>query len=291
MQPTPFRAQAGTLYLVATPIGNLRDITLRALDILRTVDLVAAEDTRVTSGLLAAYGIAGKLFSYREHNEQAAAGALLERLRAGQSVALVTDAGTPGISDPGAVVVRAARAAGFAVVPLPGPSAVVAALSVAGLAEGHWHFFGFLPHKAGERRCELERLKAQPFPLVFYESPHRLLESVADMATVLGSERPLFVARELTKRFETLHSCTLGEAVAWFEADDNRRRGEFVLVVGGQTTASDTDWQEAGRVLAILLEALPASLAARLAARITGARKNALYDLALKKHDKATRDV
>lgn len=280
MQPSEFRAVPGTLYIVATPIGNLRDITLRALDILKTADLVAAEDTRVTAGLLSAYGIEAKLFSYREHNEQAASATLLERLREGKSVALVSDAGTPGISDPGAVVARAARDAGIPVVPLPGPSAVATALSAAGPEAGHWLFYGFLPHKAGERRRELEALTDVEWPIVFYESPHRLLEAVADLNTVLGGDRQLFIARELTKRFEEFHACRLDEAVAWLEGDENRRRGEFVLVVDGRPKERDAGLDEARRVLAILLDDLSPSQAAKVAARITGAKKNALYDLA-----------
>lgn len=280
MQPSEFRAAPGTLYIVATPIGNLRDITLRALDILKTVDLVAAEDTRVTAGLLSAYGIEAKLFSYREHNEQAASATLIERLREGNSVALASDAGTPGISDPGAVVARAARAAGIPVVPLPGPSAVAAALSAAGPEAGHWLFYGFLPHKAGERRRTLEGLADVEWPIVFYESPHRLLETVADLGTVLGGERQLFIARELTKRFEEFHACRLDEALAWLEGDDNRQRGEFVLVVDGRPHERDTGLDEARRVLAILLDDLSPSQAAKVAAKITGVKKNALYDLA-----------
>lgn len=280
MQPSEFRAAPGTLYIVATPIGNLRDITLRALDILKTVDLVAAEDTRVTAGLLSAYGIEAKLFSYREHNEQAASATLIERLREGNSVALASDAGTPGISDPGAVVARAARAAGIPVVPLPGPSAVAAALSAAGPKAGHWLFYGFLPHKAGERRRTLEGLADVEWPIVFYESPHRLLETVADLGTVLGGERQLFIARELTKRFEEFHACRLDEALAWLEGDENRQRGEFVLVVDGRPHERDTGLDEARRVLAILLDDLSPSQAAKVAAKITGVKKNALYDLA-----------
>lgn len=282
MQASEFRAQPGTLYVVATPIGNLRDITLRALDILKTADLVAAEDTRVTGGLLSAYGIAAKLFACHEHNERTAAAALVDKLRAGSSVALVSDAGTPGISDPGAVVVQAARAAGIPVEPIPGASAVAVALSAAGLEDGHWLFHGFLPHKSGDRRRELEALAALPQALVFYESPHRILDTVADLAAVLGGERRLFIARELTKRFESFHACALAEAVDWLAGDDNRQRGEFVLVVSGRPADADLGMQEAQRVLALLLEDLPASQAARLAARITGAKKNALYDLAQK---------
>jgi 16S rRNA (cytidine1402-2'-O)-methyltransferase len=280
MQPSEFRATAGTLYIVATPIGNLRDLTLRALDILKTVDLIAAEDTRVSAGLLSAYGIEAKLFSYREHNEQTASAVLLARLHEGKSVALVSDAGTPGISDPGAVLARAAREAKIPVVPLPGPSAVTTALSVAGLEAGHWQFYGFLPHKAGERRRELEGLAGFEWPIVFYESPHRLLETVADMVTIMGGARQLFIARELTKRFEEFHTCALGEALVWLNGDENRQRGEFVLVLEGRPEEHDAGIEEARRVLEILLEDLSPSQAAKVASRITGVKKNALYDLA-----------
>ncbi len=280
MQPTEFQARPGTLYIVATPIGNLRDITLRALDILKTVDLVAAEDTRTTSGLLSAYGIAAKLVARHEHNERSAAAALVERLREGKSVALVSDAGTPGISDPGAAAVRAARAAGFPVVPLPGPSAVAVALSAAGLEQGDWVFHGFLPPKPGDRRRALEALAGLSQSLVFYETPHRILETVADLAAVLGGERRLFIGRELTKRCESFHEGILSEAVEWLEGDENRQRGEFVLITSGRPDLADNGLEEARRVLAVLLEDLPASQAARLAARLTGLKKNALYDLA-----------
>lgn len=280
MQASEFPAQPGTLYVVATPIGNLRDITLRALDVLKSADLIAAEDTRVSAGLLAAYGISAKWLACHEHNERTAAATLLRHLGEGRSVALISDAGTPGVSDPGAVVVRAAREAGHAVVPIPGASAVATALSVAGLAQGHWLFHGFLPHKSGERRRELETLDELGQSLVFYESPHRLLDTVADLVAILGGTRRLFIARELTKRFESCHECALADALDWLQADENRRRGEFVLIVSGRPPEPDDGLAEACRVLEILLDDLPASQAARLAARITGAKKNALYDLA-----------
>jgi 16S rRNA (cytidine1402-2'-O)-methyltransferase len=288
MQPTEFHAQPGHLYVVATPIGNLRDITLRALDILKSVDVIAAEDTRVSAGLLSAYGIEARLVACHEHNEKAAAASLVGRLQAGESVAFISDAGTPGISDPGAWLVREARAANLPVVPLPGPSAVATALSAAGLEAGHWLFYGFLPAKAGHRRKAQEELQELPYPLVFYEAPHRLEETLADLAAVLGEERNLFLARELTKRFESFHACRLGEALDWLAGDANRTRGEFVLVVDGAQADADAAWQNALRVLAALLEELPASQAARIAARLTGARKNALYDAALKGSDEVT---
>jgi 16S rRNA (cytidine1402-2'-O)-methyltransferase len=274
-------ARPGTLYIVATPIGNLRDITLRALDILKSVDVVAAEDTRVTSGLLSAHGLQASLFAYHEHNERAAAPRLVEKLQAGASVALVSDAGTPGISDPGARLVEVARLAGIPVVPVPGASAAATLMSVAGDACGHWLFYGFLAPKASARRRELETLRDLPHALLFYESPHRILECVADLTAVFGAERHLVIGRELTKLFESVHACPLGEASAWLEADKNRQRGEFVLLVSGAAPAFDADAESARALLGILLEDLPASQAARLAARITGQRKNALYDLAL----------
>jgi 16S rRNA (cytidine1402-2'-O)-methyltransferase len=280
MHPSP--ARPGTLYVVATPIGNLRDISLRALDILKSVDLVAAEDTRTTAFLLAAHGIEARLFAYHEHNEKSAAPVLVERLLGGASVALVSDAGTPGISDPGTVLVAAAWAAGIPVEPIPGANAALAALSACGLDAPHWLFYGFLPAKAGARRKVLEGLRALPQALVFYEAPHRIEECIADLAGVLGVARQACLGRELTKRFETLHRCTLGEAGSWLAADENRRRGEFVLVVAGAEPEAADELAAARPVLAALLEELPASQAARLAARLTGARKNRLYEEALR---------
>jgi 16S rRNA (cytidine1402-2'-O)-methyltransferase len=279
MFDTPQSALPGTLYIVATPIGNLRDLTLHALDVLRTVDLIAAEDTRNTQNLLSAYGIQARLTPVHEHNETAAAARLVATLREGKSVAYVSDAGTPGISDPGARLVAAARAAGVTVVPIPGASAVVTALSVSGL-ESPWLFVGFLPAKAAGRRRELERLRDLPFALVFYEAPHRIQETVLDLCALLGGERRILFARELTKRFEQLHACPLAEATAWLEADENHRRGEFVLVLDPPPVGEDDD-SEARRVLTLLLEELPVKQAAHLAARLTGARKNALYQIAL----------
>lgn len=280
MFDAPQPARPGTLHIVATPIGNLRDISPRALDVLKTVDLIAAEDTRTTQGLLVAYGIQAKLTALHEHNEQSAATRLIETLRAGKSVAYVSDAGTPGISDPGARLVAAARAAGVTISPIPGPSAVAAALSVAGI-EGAWLFLGFPPAKAAARRKSLEAVADLPFALVLYEAPHRVEETVADLLTVLGGERSILFGREISKRFEQFHACALAEAPAWLAADDNHRRGEFVLVISAPTEAPPADDAEARRVLAILLEELPLKQAAHLAARLTGGRKNRLYELAL----------
>lgn len=280
-------ARAGVLHIVATPIGNLRDLSQRALDVLKTADIIAAEDTRTTQGLLNTQQIqAGKLTPLHDHNEDIAAARLIEALRDGKSVAYVSDAGTPGISDPGARLVNAVRSAGFEITPIPGPSAVATALSVAGI-EGGWLFYGFLPAKPAARRKALQELATRPDALVFYEAPHRIEETIADLLAVLGGERSILFARELTKKFEQLHACPLAEAPAWLAADDNHRRGEFVLVLGTPTASPDTGDVEARRVLDILLEELPLKQAAHLAARITGARKNALYDLALSlKHEK-----
>lgn len=274
-------ARPGTLYIVATPIGNLRDITLRALDILKSVDILAAEDTRNTSGLLSAYGIRAKLFAYHEHNERSAARTLLSELQAGKSVAVVSDAGTPGISDPGAVLVGLARSQGIPVVPIPGASAAAAVISVAGELDGQWLFYGFLPHKAHARRKALQILKEIPYPVLFYESPHRIVECLDDLQAVLGDERRLLIAREVTKLFESVHILTLGKAGAWLAEDTNRQRGEFVLLIGGAESQVKDDLEDARALLVCLLEELPVSQAVRLAVRISGQRKNALYDLAM----------
>ncbi|PKO94045.1 MAG: 16S rRNA (cytidine(1402)-2'-O)-methyltransferase [Betaproteobacteria bacterium HGW-Betaproteobacteria-1] len=277
---------SGTLYVVATPIGNLQDITLRALEVLKAVDVIAAEDTRHTSGLLSHYAIRKKLVAVHEHNEHQSAEQLLARLRAGESVALVTDAGTPGISDPGAVVVDIVRQAGIVVVPVPGASAVIAALSASGIRQNGFSFIGFLPASGSQRRKMLESLKAQKTTLVFYEAPHRVVESVGDMAAVLGGERKLTIARELTKTFETFHSCHLDEAVAWLQADPNQQRGEFVLLVESLPEAASAEIApEVDRVLRLLMAELPLKQAVKLAAEISGEKKNALYEYGLKIKD------
>jgi 16S rRNA (cytidine1402-2'-O)-methyltransferase len=276
------RPTKAALYVVATPIGNLGDLTFRALEVLKKVEVIAAEDTRVTSKLLNHYAIASKrLIALHEHNEQRTAPAIIEQLEAGRSVALVSDAGTPAISDPGARLVAAVREAGFSVVPIPGPNAAAAALSASGLADAHFLFYGFLPAKTGERRKAIEALAALPYTLVFYEAPHRALETVADLAAVLGPERGIVIAREITKLFETIHVCALGEAQTWLGADSDRVKGEFVLIVQRAPERGDTGLDHATQVLKILLEELPVRQAAALAARISGARKNELYALAL----------
>ncbi len=273
--------QRPSLYVVATPIGNLADITLRALEILKHVDAIAAEDTRVTSRLLGHYGIATSTIALYRHNERRAAQQILRLLAQGKSVALVSDAGTPGISDPGAIAIALVRDAGYPVVPVPGANAAVCAVSVAGSNLAHFLFFGFLPPQRAARRRELDALKTLFYPVVFYEAPHRVLASINDIAEVFGAERSITIARELTKLFETIHTCKLGEAPAWLAADANRTKGEFVLLVEGETAANVAEAGAAQRTLEILLRELPLKQAVKLAVEITGAKRNELYKLAL----------
>jgi 16S rRNA (cytidine1402-2'-O)-methyltransferase len=258
----------------------LRDVTLRALEVLGAAHAVAAEDTRVTRRLLDHHGIAARLLSLHEHNERARADTVARLLSAGHSVALVSDAGTPAVSDPGARLVADLRSRGFRVVPVPGPSAALAALSVAGEESPHFLFYGFLPAKRGARREALQALKDLHCSLVFYEAPHRIAQCVADLEQVLGGERRVTFARELTKIHETVHSCRLAQARDWL-ARERQERGEFVLVVAGAEPGATAVDAEAERVLALLLEELPLSRAADLAARITGAPRKALYARAL----------
>jgi len=268
------------LYVVPTPLGNLGDMTQRAIEVLRQVPWVAAEDTRHSAPLLKHYGSSARLLAAHQHNEEGAAQQVIARLAAGESVALVSDAGTPAVSDPGARLVARVREAGYRIVPLPGPCAAVVALSASGLSEAHFLFYGFLPAKARQREETLRELAGLPYALVFYEAPHRILETVAALALAYGPQRTLVLARELTKMFETIHSCPLGEALSWLEADANRQRGEFVLLVSGAPAVGDDG--EGQRVLQLLLdEGLPVKQAAKLAHAITGVGKNALYELAL----------
>lgn len=279
----------GSLYIVATPIGNLRDISLRSLDILAGVDLIAAEDTRVTARLLESHSIKKKMISMHGHNEAATVKRIERSLADGNSVALVTDAGTPAISDPGALMVRHIRNLGYNVIPIPGPNAAVCALSAAGITAPHFLFYGFLPAAAAARRRELQQLKSSPYTLIFYEAPHRILESVKDLAEVVGGHRDLTIARELTKLFETIHVCPLADAVAWLQADPNRQRGEFVLLLtGSQAPATAELSVQAQRILALLLETLPLKQAVKLAAEITGESRNILYASALSLRNKST---
>ena len=272
--------ESPALYVVPTPLGNLSDMTQRAIDVLRQVPWVAAEDTRHTAPLLKHYGCGARMLPAHEHNEEAAAQQVIGKLRDGESVALVSDAGTPAVSDPGARLVARVRAAGFRVIPLPGACAAVTALSASGLTEQHFLFYGFLPAKTKQREDELRALAGLPYALVFYEAPHRILETVESLAAVFGAERTLVMARELTKLFETIHSCPLGEVLEWLQADANRQRGEFVLLVSGAVASGDE--AEGERVLKLLLDdGLSVKQAAKLTHAITGAAKNAMYELAL----------
>ena len=267
----------GTLYVVATPIGNLGDLSPRALDALKTVAAICAEDTRHTRQLLAHYGVEKPLLALHEHNEDEMAGKLVARLLAGDALALVSDAGTPLVSDPGYRLVRAARAAGIKVSPLPGPCAFVAALSVAGLPSDRFVFEGFLPAKAGARRERLSKLASEPRTLVFYESAHRIEEALDDCAVAFGEARPAVLARELTKLFETVLDGSLAELRAKVVADPNQRKGEFVLLVQGVGDDADAKVIEGRRLYAKLAEHLPPSSAAKLAAELSGAPRKALY--------------
>ena len=267
----------GTLHVVATPIGNLGDLSPRALEVLRTVAAVCAEDTRHTRRLLAHFGIERPLLAVHEHNEGEIAAKLVERLLAGESLALVSDAGTPLVSDPGFRLVRAARAAGVRVSPVPGPCAFVAALSVAGLASDRFVFEGFLPAKASARRERLAMLASEPRTLVFYESAHRIAETLADGVSAFGSDRPAALARELTKLFETVLDGTLAQILSAVEADENQRKGEFVLLVQGAGEDADAKIAEGRRLYAKLCEYLKPSQAAKLAADLSGAPRKALY--------------
>ena len=271
----------GVLYVVATPIGNLEDISPRALRVLSEADIVAAEDTRHSGALLAHFGIRTQLVSLHEHNEAERAAWLIERLKAGEDVALVSDAGTPLISDPGFDLVRAARKAGLRVSPIPGACALVAALSVSGLPTDRFVFEGFLPSKSPARRERLALLAVETRTLVFYESVHRLQESLSDMAAVFGAERVSVLARELTKLYEGVRESPLAELVRWAGEDAAAGKGEVVVLVAGAPVAEEASGADADRVLKALLAALPVKQAAALAAEITGLKKNQLYDRAL----------
>ena len=265
----------GTLYVVATPIGNLADASPRSLDILRTVDLIGCEDTRTTRTLLSHYGIATRTVALHEHNERAETDKLIRQLREGKDVALVSDAGTPALSDPGAWLVGEAHKAGVPVIPVPGPSAAVAAFSAAGFPSARFLFAGFLPAQGAARRKALDALDL-PWPVVLYEAPHRIDETLQDLLRRFGPERELVIARELTKKFEEVARLPLGRATEWLAARRERAQGEFVLVVAAGPEKRDGG-VDAERVLDVLLESLAPSEAAKLAAKITGQPKSALY--------------
>jgi 16S rRNA (cytidine1402-2'-O)-methyltransferase len=270
-----------TLYIVATPIGNVTDISLRALQVLALVDAVACEDTRNTGNLLTRFGLSKPMIAAHQHNEREVADKLITRLLAGERIALVSDAGTPGVSDPGARIVDAVRAAGLRVLPLPGASAAITALSASGLVNDRFYFVGFLPAKAKQRESSLQELIAVQATLVFYEAPHRILDCVEALAGVFEPTRQVVFARELTKLFEEIHRCPLSEALAWVKADAHREKGEYVVLVEGAVAGSDAEEVEAERILNILLAECSVKQAANLTAQITGRKKNALYDRAL----------
>lgn len=273
-------ARGGLLWVVATPIGNIGDLSPRAVEVLRTADLILAEDTRHTRPLLQQFGIGTPLWALHEHNEAGMVARCLARLAAGQRLALVSDAGTPLVSDPGFRLVRAAREAGIEVSPVPGPCALIAALSVAGLPSDRFCFEGFLPARAAARREAIARLRAEPRTLIFYESAHRIVEALADLAAGLGAERRATLARELTKRFETVLHGTLQQLQARCAIDPDQQRGEFVLVVEGAADDAMARLAEGRRIQALLAAHLPPSTAARLAAELSGAPRKALYDSA-----------
>jgi len=275
---------SGILYIVATPLGNLGDMTPRAVTVLREVDLIAAEDTRHSTPLLRHFAIATPITSLHEHNEAQRIAALLDRLESGQSLALISDAGTPLVSDPGYLLVREARARGLRVSPVPGPSALVAALSVAGLPVDRFVFEGFLPARSGPRRARLGALAGESRTLAFYESPHRIRETLADMASVLGGGREAVLARELTKIHETVRGGALAELVELLERDPDQRRGEFVILVHGAPEQAGGDEREGEleRQLAVLLRELPLKQAVQLAVKLTGRRRNEVYRLAMR---------
>lgn len=272
------------LYIVATPIGNLADMVPRAVEVLQCADLVAAEDTRHSQRLFSHFNIDTPLMAYHDHSDDKRTGQILQRLEQGQTVALISDAGTPLISDPGYRLVREARERGFRVVPIPGPCAFVAALSAAGLPSDRFSFEGFLPAKSGQREKALRELAGDTRTLVFYEAPHRVADTLDAMAEVFGGEREAVIARELTKAFETFHLAPLKELAAWVRADSNQQRGEIVLLVRGAERRLDSDLNpEAGRVMKLLLAELPPKKAAALAAEITGVNKKTLYNWSLER--------
>jgi 16S rRNA (cytidine1402-2'-O)-methyltransferase len=277
----------GILYIVATPIGNLQDMTFRAVKVLQTVDAIAAEDTRHSKFLLQHYAIKTPVFSLHEHNESERVAAILERLTKGESIALISDAGTPLISDPGYVLVKEVKSKGITVIPVPGACAAIAALSAAGLATDKFVFEGFLPSKTKQRKDSLKALSNESRTMIFYESPHRILDLLTDMQEVFGNDRLVVMARELTKLFETIRSGCLSDLVPWVKSDENQQRGEIVVLLEGiKQEVAEEALGEVKKILPILLESLPVKQAVEITAKITGQRKNEIYDLALKLKNK-----
>lgn len=272
----------GTLYVVATPIGHLDDFSPRARAVLGSVDQVAAEDTRHSGRLLQQFGLEVPLLAVHDHNEAERVPGLIRRLQAGETLALVSDAGTPLISDPGYRLIAAAHEAGVKVVPVPGPCAAIAALSAAGLASDRFHFEGFLPARQGPRQARLQALAELPHTMIFYEAPHRIVETLADMVEIWGDSRLATLARELTKTFETVRRAPLGELSAWVASDGDQQRGEIVLVVAGapERALADSRALTAEAILRVLVRELPVKQASAMAAELLGLKKNALYELA-----------
>lgn len=269
------------LFVVATPIGHLDDMTFRAIDILKSVSIVAAEDTRQSAQLFKHYNISTQLTACHEHNESNKIEQLVQKLLAGDNVALISDAGTPLISDPGFKLVRAAQEHGIKVVPVPGACAAIAALSAVGLPSDRFSFEGFLPSKASQRISQLEKLKNETQTLIFYEAPHRILECVKNMAEVFGENRPVGFAREITKTFETIKKMTLKDLVSFIENDHNQEKGEIVLVVGGAPEKTDLEQEKLDELLKRLLQDLSVKAASQLAADLTGVKKKVAYQRAL----------
>lgn len=274
-----------TLYIVPTPIGNLGDITLRALDVLKQVDIIAAEDTRHSGRLLSHFGITTRTIALHDHNEQQKAEMLINKLTSGSSIALISDAGTPLISDPGYHLVSRCRQEGVKVVPLPGACAVITALSASGLPSDRFSFEGFLPAKTKGRRDKFAEIAQDPRTLIFYESPHRILDSLDDMLLELGEHRHVVLARELTKTFETIHGAPLGELISWLGEDRNRVRGEMVLLVAGYRVEKETLPLDALKALKLITKELPLKKAAAITAELYGLKKNALYKWGLENID------
>lgn len=271
--------EKGSLYIVATPIGNLDDISKRAIEVLAEVDKIAAEDTRHSKKLLQAIGVATPMVAYHEFSSEAATNKIILELQAGAAIALISDAGTPLISDPGYKLVKQARSAGLQVIPIPGASAITAALSVAGLATDRFSFEGFLPNKTTARQARIAEVAEESRSLVFYESPHRIVASVNDFHDVLGAQRLIFVAREISKKFESHFLGTLAECLEWLQGDANQQKGEFVLVLDGcdETLLTERKLGEAIKLVALLKDDMSMKRAVAVASEFTGARKNQLY--------------
>jgi 16S rRNA (cytidine1402-2'-O)-methyltransferase len=270
------------LYVVSTPIGNLQDISLRAVEILKSVHYIIAEDTRHSQALLQYFSIKTKTIALHEHNERERTLNLIERLQQGESVALISDAGTPLISDPGYYLVREVRSVGIKVVPIPGACAAIAALSVAGLPTDRFVFEGFLPVKAGARLQRLQKLQSESRTLIFYESPHRITDFLSALCAVFGGERNAVIAREMTKLFETIRSDKIKALISWMAADPNQQRGEFVIIVEGAKQDADDKQVETLRILTILLNTLSLKQAVDLTSQITAQKKNDIYEIALR---------